>query len=65
MTAAPDTRVPPLAPGTLCTLDGAVVRVYARIWPGELWDGKYDCRPVGRTEPRRFATREQLEVCRG
>lgn len=64
MTAAPDTRVPPLAPGTVCLLDGQRVRAYANIWPGEAWDGRYRCIEVDRKWSC-LAKREQLEVCRG
>lgn len=59
----PDTRVAPLPAGTLCTLDGREVRAYARIWPGQLWDGKYHC--IDRARRTTCATRDQLEVLHG
>lgn len=64
MTAAPDTRVPPIPAGTLCRLDGATVRAYANIWPGEVWDGKY--RVIERDRKwSSLATREQLQPIGG
>lgn len=63
MTAAPDTRVPPIPAGTICTLGGEQVRAYANIWPGESWDGRYRCIEVDRRWSC-LATREQLEVIR-
>ena len=59
MTAEPDTRVPPIPAGTLCQLGAEPVRVYARIHPGTLWDGRYLCVPVGQRSGT-YATREQL-----
>ena len=59
-----DTRVPPIPAGTLCRLGSLVVRAYARIWPGELWDGRYRIHHalLGWMP---MATRDQLEVLHG
>lgn len=61
----PDVRVPPLDPGALCTLSGAVVRVYAAIWPGELGPIRYRCYRFGERTLHAVATREQLQVIGG
>lgn len=54
----------PIPAGTLCHYDGVVVRVYATVWTGEIWDGRYRCvLPGGRRWV--FATREQLEPIGG
>ena len=64
----PDVRVPPIPSGTLCAYLGATFRVYAPIWPGANWDGRYECVPVNMPRPtgvralRWFATREELQV---
>lgn len=59
MTPPDVVRVPPLLAGTLCTLDGATVRAYANIWPGEDWDGRYRCIEIDR-QWSTLATRCQL-----
>ena len=50
----------PIPAGTLCSLGAAPVRVYARIHPGTLWDGRYLCVPVGQRSGGSYATRDQL-----
>lgn len=61
MTAAPpDTRVPPIPAGTLCTYRGAVVRAYFRPF-----EAAYDVYPFGERRPVARVGREQLEVCCG
>lgn len=73
---SPDTRVPPLAPGTLCRFGELVVRAYLRQWSGPMSSDpakdQYEVRLAdrdGKAEPgpasRLYATREQLEVIRG
>lgn len=64
MTAAPDTRVPPLPAGTLCTYRGAVVRAYFRAWD-ETLDERYDVYPFGERKASARVTRGELEACRG
>ena len=58
----------PIPAGTLCTLSGSdglhLVRAYATIWPGVLWDGTYRCIDRDRRWSR-ITTREQLRVIGG
>lgn len=57
----------PIPAGTLCRLNGAEVRAYAKIWPGRL-DYRYECWPAGvsRSQARpSYATRDQLQPIGG
>lgn len=55
----------PIPAGTLCTLAGAQVRVYATIEVGRTWDRTYLCRPFGQRTGRTLARRDQLEPIGG
>lgn len=63
-----DTRVSPLAPGTLCRFGALTVRAYADIRPGEEWEGRYTVYLTGErpsSASRSYATREQLQAIGG
>jgi hypothetical protein len=52
----------PIPAGTLCTLAGVKVRVYATIWPGVAWDGRYRLFRLGERQSCGMATRDELVV---
>lgn len=61
---ATDTRVPPIPAGTLCRFGARVVRAYATIQVGRLWDGTYRIHERDGGWVPGTVTREQLEVIR-
>ena len=66
MTAALDTRVPPIPAGTLCRFGALTVRAYLRQWDSDPTE-RYDVYLTGERQSaasRSSATREQLEVIR-
>jgi hypothetical protein len=54
------TSTAPIPAGTLCTLAGRTVRVYATIEVGALWDGRYRC--VDSERRSKLATRDELVI---
>lgn len=62
------TRVPPIPAGAVCMLDGQRVRAYFLAWSDDPRVDRYEVVPLGELRDvarPTYATREQLEVCRG
>lgn len=57
----PDPPDAPIPAGALALLGSTVVRVYATIEVGAVWDGTYRVIPFGQRTGARIVTRDQLQ----